>query len=195
MSAEECGRGVSVHGPARPARHWFLTGFSGSGKTTVGRALAALAGRPFVDLDDVVSRRLGCPPGEAFARCGEMAFRRAEADALTELGGSGTPSVVALGAGALESPGAMEATRGSGLLVWLDTSLATCLRRTERPGEPDRPVLSSARAAGAAEVGALHAARSAGYGAADLRVEASGTPNEVARDSLRRIVEAGEPLS
>jgi shikimate kinase len=59
-----------------------LSGFMGSGKTTVGRLAAAALGWTFVDLDDEIERRERCSIGEIFARGGEAAFRHVELDAL-----------------------------------------------------------------------------------------------------------------
>ncbi len=59
-----------------------LSGFMGSGKTTVGRLAAAALGWTFVDLDDEIERRERCSIGEIFARGGEAAFRLVELDAL-----------------------------------------------------------------------------------------------------------------
>ena len=78
----------------------LLQGFMGTGKSTVGRAVAERAGVPFVDLDDLVVDRAGRSIPEIFAALGEPAFRRLEAEALAHVL-QGPPHVVALGGGAL----------------------------------------------------------------------------------------------
>ena len=60
----------------------ILTGFSGAGKSAVGRAAAALLGWSFVDVDAEVVHRTGKPVAAVFAEQGEAAFRRLEAEAL-----------------------------------------------------------------------------------------------------------------
>lgn len=75
----------------------FLTGFMGSGKSTVGRLLARRLRRRFVDLDREIERREGRSIPELFAE-GEASFRAAETRALKAVRG---PAVVALGGGAL----------------------------------------------------------------------------------------------
>src|SRR5512143_2336464 len=62
-----------------------LTGFMGTGKTTVGRLLAAQLGYEFVDTDVLIEARLGRPISQVFAELGEAAFRQMEADLAQEL--------------------------------------------------------------------------------------------------------------
>src|SRR5437868_12070406 len=75
------------HGP-RPTRRTvvmrniYLTGFSGSGKTTVARLLGARLGLRPRDLDQEIVARAGVPIAEIFEREGEAAFRRREAAEL-----------------------------------------------------------------------------------------------------------------
>jgi shikimate kinase len=63
----------------------FLTGFMGSGKTTVGRLLAARLSLPFVDLDETIERRAGLAVREIFALHGEPVFRQLEHEALRSI--------------------------------------------------------------------------------------------------------------
>lgn len=62
-----------------------LWGFMGSGKTSVGKALAQRLGYDFVDTDELIARRCGKPIPQIFAEDGEAAFRRMEAQVLAEL--------------------------------------------------------------------------------------------------------------
>jgi shikimate kinase len=81
-----------------------LTGFMGSGKTTIGTLLAEELGWKFLDLDHQIERREGRPVPQIFAESGEPAFRRAEAAALASLLGQ-RRVVIALGGGAPEELG------------------------------------------------------------------------------------------
>ncbi|MCB0963607.1 MAG: hypothetical protein KDA98_09950, partial [Acidimicrobiales bacterium] len=63
----------------RPGAHLVLVGLMGSGKTTVGKKVAKLLGRPFVDADVELERRSGRSVADWFADEGEAAFRAAEA--------------------------------------------------------------------------------------------------------------------
>ncbi|MES1211238.1 MAG: shikimate kinase, partial [Acidobacteriota bacterium] len=60
----------------------YLTGFMGSGKSTVGRRLAARSGCPFVDLDEEIERQAGMRVREIFELHGEPVFRGMEREAL-----------------------------------------------------------------------------------------------------------------
>lgn len=66
----------------KPIAIW---GFMGSGKTSVGKALAQKLGYEFIDTDEVISQRFGKPISQIFAEDGEAAFRKAESELLTEL--------------------------------------------------------------------------------------------------------------
>lgn len=128
--------------PDRPYRRIVLTGFMGSGKTTVGPLLAARLGWRFIDVDDVIEAEAECRIAELFMRNGEAAFRERER-AIIERLASGEGLVLALGGGAIET----EATRslligGNGtLLVHLEVKLATTLARCGGT-EHTRPVLA-----------------------------------------------------
>lgn len=133
----------------RPAT--VLIGLRGSGKTTLGRLLAARARAPFIDLDDRTIAGSGHASVSAmFRAAGEPAFRAAEARALAEVladpacGGA----VIALGGGTPTAPGArelLEAARAQGRIriVLLDAAPAVLgARLAVAPG--DRPLLLGA---------------------------------------------------
>ena len=77
-----------------------LAGMPGSGKTTVGRELAALSGKPFVDLDAEIVKRAGKPIPDVFAQEGEGAFRDLETEVLKEACARGG-QIIATGGGAV----------------------------------------------------------------------------------------------
>ena len=59
-----------------------LTGYMGSGKSTVGALVADALGCPFIDLDEVIARKAGRSIPEIFEAEGERGFRRLEKQAL-----------------------------------------------------------------------------------------------------------------
>ena len=101
-----------------------LIGMPGCGKSTVGRALAARMGRPFVDCDGEIERRAGKPIPEIFARDGEAAFRELEAaviaDVCREKG-----RVIATGGGAVLRGENVRAMRQNGAVLLLERDIAS----------------------------------------------------------------------
>jgi shikimate kinase len=123
-------------------RRIVLTGFMGSGKSTVGPLLAARLGWRFVDADDVIEAEAGVAIAELFARYGEAAFRAREHATIARLA-SEDQVVLALGGGAIETPATLSLllrTPGT-LLVHLEVELATTLARC-RGTEHVRPILA-----------------------------------------------------
>jgi shikimate kinase len=123
-------------------RRIVLTGFMGSGKSTVGPLLALRLGWRFIDTDDVIAGEAGCSIPEIFAREGEAAFRERERATIARFS-SGDGLILALGGGAIED--ALTRTllleAPDGLLVHLEVELATTLERCHGT-ESSRPILA-----------------------------------------------------
>lgn len=109
-------------------RHLWLIGMMGSGKSSVGRLLAASLGGSFVDSDDVVAGRMGCSIAEFWRRHGEEAFRDIESTAINRLA-SQRARVIATGGGVVLREPNVSAMRSSGFVVWLQASVGTLRRR------------------------------------------------------------------
>lgn len=161
----------------------YLTGFMGAGKSAVGKELARLLRRPFIDLDLSIANAAGSSVASLFARRGEEAFRALERKAL--LRAARRPGVVvALGGGALLDP-RNRAVVKKGLLVNLSCSRAELVRRL-RPVRAARPLL----AGGALEtrVGRLLVERRDAYAGADLIVSTTrNSPKAAAMLIARRL--------
>jgi shikimate kinase len=125
-----------------PPRRIVLTGFMGSGKTTVGPLLAGRLGWSFVDADDVIEAEAGATIAELFARNGEGPFRDREHATIARLAARDA-LVLALGGGAIEHPmtRSLLVTTPGTLLVHLEVELATTLARC-RGTEQLRPILA-----------------------------------------------------
>lgn len=123
-------------------RRIVLTGFMGSGKTTVGPMVAARLGWSFIDVDDAIETEAGATIAEIFARHGEAAFREQEHAAIARLA-AGDALVLALGGGAIEHTRTRELLLSAPdtLLVHLEVELATTLDRC-RGTEQTRPILA-----------------------------------------------------
>ena len=123
-------------------RRLVLTGFMGSGKTTVGPLLAEMLGWEFVDADDVIAAETGMPITDFFARHGEPAFRTREQATIVRLSAR-DGLVLALGGGAIETAATRDLllTAPGTLLVHLEVTLETTLKRCGG-SEHTRPVLA-----------------------------------------------------
>lgn len=120
------------------ARHLVLVGMMGTGKTAVGRAVAARLGRPFVDTDALVAERAGRSVRAIFTDDGEDAFRALEAEALAAALASPRPAVIAAGGGAvLRADNRARLRRAR--VVWLRAAPATLAARVA--GADHRPLL------------------------------------------------------
>jgi len=122
----------------QPARI-FLVGLMGTGKSTVGAALAARLGRTFVDADDIVAMNAGMSVREVFAQHGEPTFRALERHAIADLCAAPDPIVVGCGGGAVIDTENRRSMRGAGTVVLLTATTDTLLGRI---GDDDtRPLL------------------------------------------------------
>lgn len=99
-----------------------LIGMPGTGKSVVGRALAARLGYGFVDLDDLIVERAGKTLPEILRQDGLEAFYALEEAVGTSLEREDT--VVATGGSMVLYPAAMEHLRQNGVAVWLETPLS-----------------------------------------------------------------------
>ncbi len=115
-----------------------LTGFMGTGKTSVGREVAARLGRPFVDMDVEIERRAGKPISLLFAQEGQAAFRHMEADLCLELSRQ-DGLVIATGGGALLDAANRRRMLAAGPLFCLTASPDEIVRRLA--AAQDRPLL------------------------------------------------------
>ncbi len=113
----------------------------GSGKSTIGRAVAARTGWPYIDNDELVQRARGMTARELLATAGEAELRRTEADAL--LLGLAQPEPVLIGAagGTILEPAIRETLVTGALVVWLRTSPKTLAARAR--GAAHRPWLAT----------------------------------------------------
>ena len=120
------------------SQNLFLIGPMGSGKSAVGRALAAALHRRFFDSDDVIEERTGVDIPFIFEKEGEVGFRRREARVIAELTEE-DGIILATGGGAIVNDESRGYLGARGFVVYLKTSVDQQLRRTNRGR--DRPLL------------------------------------------------------
>ena len=168
-------------GPAE--RPLFLVGFMASGKSTVGRLVAARLGWAFRDLDEmIVEAAGGRTVAEVFAAEGEAGFRTRGAEALRAATAL-RRTVIATGGGAACREDNLVAMLAAGAVVGLEVSADEVLRRVG--GRSTRPLLASSVDPRATAL-ALLRDREPFYARAHARVETDGrTPDQVAAAVLR----------
>jgi len=126
-----------------------LTGFMGSGKSTIGPLLAERLGWRFLDLDSEIERREGRPVARIFSESGEAHFRKLESEALASLLGR-RRVVLALGGGAPEELGnrlLLEQTPRTAVVYLAAPFDALVDRCLQQSGAAERPVLADLAAA------------------------------------------------
>ena len=102
----------------RNTRNVMLIGMPGSGKSTVGAALAESLGRKLVDVDERIVELAGCSIPEIFLKDGEEGFRQIEHQALCEVSKE-SGLVIATGGGVVTRRENLDPMRQNSLIVWL----------------------------------------------------------------------------
>ncbi len=165
-------------------RSIVLIGFMGAGKSSVGRCLARITGLPCFDTDEMISRDVGMPIAEIFARHGEGTFRDAETEMLRRVQGE-RDAIIVTGGGIVLRAENVELIKRLGLVVHLDADEETFFRRLML--RSTRPLIQTENPRATAK--RLLEERAPLYrAAAEMNLLTSNlTPQEVAEAILRRI--------
>ncbi|WP_373635423.1 shikimate kinase [Yoonia sp. SS1-5] len=115
-----------------------LVGMMGSGKTAIGRSLAARLDVPFQDSDTAIEEAAALTIAEIFSRDGEPFFRRRETEVLRRLV-TGPVSIVSTGGGAFMTAENRGIIAADGIALWLDATLETLWERVRH--KDTRPLL------------------------------------------------------
>ena len=159
----------------------YLVGFMGTGKTTVGRAIAHKTGFTVLDSDQEIERAQGRSIAEIFAQSGEPAFRALEREFIVH-GHPAERTIVACGGGLVVQPGMLELLRQRGVVICLHASLETILARTAR--HRNRPLLEVENPE--ERIRTLYAAREPIYKRSGTVILTDGRPlNEIVAHVLR----------
>ncbi len=166
----------------------FVTGFSGSGKTTVGREVAARLGWRFVDLDDEIVSAAGQPIDAIFSKKGESHFRRLESECLARVC-KGERQVVSTGGGIVMDERNRRLMGGRGAVICLEARPGTIYERLQKQGQESagagvRPMLVASD--WLARIRSLKRERQFAYTLAHWTVHTDGlTPSQAAQEVVR----------
>lgn len=109
----------------------ILTGFMGTGKSTIGRKLARRLEMTFVDTDQLIEERAGCSIADIFARQSESAFRKMEEDLVEELAAQ-KGLVIATGGGLVMNPHNVKRLQASGRIFCLTATAQEVFKRVKK---------------------------------------------------------------
>lgn len=162
----------------------YLIGPMGSGKTAVGRRLATMLGKQFLDSDAEIEKRTGVDIRYIFEKEGEARFREREREVIADLT-TWDDIVLATGGGVVLDAANRERLASTGTVIYLETNVDTLVRRTKNGRT--RPLLLNDDPRAVLE--RLLAARKPLYeGLADLRVDTTGRQvRAVATDIEQRL--------
>ncbi|MGX1744657.1 shikimate kinase [Bosea sp. NPDC055353] len=157
------------------ARAIVLVGMMGSGKSSVGRRLAARLGLPFVDADTEIETAAHMTIPEIFAQRGEAEFREGERRVISRVLTTRAPLVLATGGGAFMNAETRERVKELGISVWLKAEPDVLMRRVRK--RSNRPLLQTADPE--ATLRRMLAEREPVYALADITILSSDEPHEV----------------
>ena len=122
-------------------KHVFLTGYMGSGKSTIGSMLSDQMSMRFIDLDKEIEEDEKVPVSEIFKKKGEDYFRIKESNMLKMIIQKPDAAVIALGGGCISDPDNLNAIKNNGLLIYLEASALTIVKRIKNE-TIERPLLT-----------------------------------------------------
>jgi shikimate kinase len=158
-----------------------LIGFMGTGKTAVGRALAARLGKEFIELDALIEQKAGKSIAEIFRQDGEIGFRVLEIEAARGVA-DWKNAVIACGGGIVLNKINIDRLKKECIMVYLTASPGIILKRTSAD-KNERPLLASADRA--AQIRKLLRFRRPFYErAADFKIDTSKLKTDVVAEKI-----------
>lgn len=163
-----------------------LTGFMGTGKSTVGRLLAKRLAFTFLDLDELIEKEAGMPVKEIFSAHGEDRFRELESEAIKRLssGALGDRLVVSTGGGAVIKQENRSYLKSWGRIICLTASNEEILKRVGN--RPERPLLFGPDRE--EKMAKLLAERREAYGDCDLEIDTTELKPEEVVATIQRLL-------
>jgi len=158
----------------------YLIGFMGSGKSTVGKALAKELGYKFIDTDEEIERETGLKISEIFKKYGEKYFRELEKKKIKEISRMDNV-VVATGGGLPVKEENIKIMKDTGKVVWLRIDFDTFLSRTA--GDENRPLLKE----GLDELKKRFQTREDYYSKADIVIDGTKAVDDIVKEIKEKI--------
>jgi shikimate kinase len=171
--------------------HLFLTGFMGSGKSTIGKALARRLNRRFIDTDDHIEKAMKMAISDIFASRGESWFRDYEEMVVKELVSTSKQAVFSLGGGTLLSAPTRQLILSSGKLIYIKSEPEEIWKRIKHSTR--RPLLRPQgqeweKQEYLERMAVLMHDRQKGYRAAHFHIDRDGKEvDEIVADILERL--------
>ena len=161
-----------------------LTGFMGTGKTSVGKELSRILGYEFIDTDELIEELEGMPISLIFKKKGEDYFRKIEQDTVEKISNLDN-TVIATGGGVIKDRKNVEHLGRKGVLIWLKADPEIILKRVMLEGGK-RPLLNVEEPLN--EITSLLSERMKFYECADTSVDTNYiTPQETAHEIIERL--------
>ncbi|MGB0716459.1 MAG: shikimate kinase [Phycisphaerae bacterium] len=186
-------------GQPNPPERIALIGMRGSGKSSVGQALASHYSSTCVDLDERITAEAGCSIADIFSREGESGFRERESALLIAMLGEPVvlpPTVCSLGGGVILRDDNRRRLRDRSIVVWLDASVPTLWQRiqSDPASGANRPALTGLE--GEEELSAVLAAREPLYLAScHIRVTTDGCSVESVAALIAERIRSADGMS
>jgi len=162
-----------------------LVGLRGAGKTTLGSALAAELGKPFVELDHEIEREAGVSLSEIFLLYGQAGYRRIERRCLERLIGGQAEMVMSVGGGIVSEPETYNLLLQHCFTIWIKASPDEHMARVAAQGDL-RPMQGHTEAM--ADLKRILDSREPLYRKADVTIDTAGEDPRQSLSKLRQAV-------
>lgn len=164
-------------------RNIYLTGFMGTGKTSVGREIALMLDLKFIDLDELIVEKEGRSINDVFAQAGEPYFRKVEKEALKEVSQVNS-QVVSCGGGIVIDPENIAIMKQSGRFIALFARPEVIFERIKK--ETHRPLLNTVDPL--ARIKELLAIRKPYYDQAEFVIDTSDISVQEAAEKVIKLI-------
>ncbi len=159
----------------------FLCGFMGCGKSTIGKKLAAVTDRNFIDMDEYIENKAGLSIPEIFSEKGEEHFRELETKAVKALGK--TNAVIACGGGAMLKKINADEAKKNGKVIYLELPFEICYERIR--DDRNRPIVMNNTKDTLREI--YNNRISLYENNSDIKINADSTPQSIAEEIKKLI--------